>query len=75
MARHEIGSYLGMTLETISRTLSAFNELGLIIVDQRLIGIKDAEALKTLRRLQPTRTRAKPNAVLDLGASPLLAAA
>ena len=46
MTRHEIGSYLGLTLETVSRTLSAFNEIGLITVDQRTIGIKDAEALQ-----------------------------
>jgi CRP/FNR family transcriptional regulator len=59
MTRHEIGSYLGLTLETVSRTLSAFNEIGLISVDQRTIGIKDPEALKTLRRLPPSRTRAK----------------
>jgi CRP/FNR family transcriptional regulator len=76
MTRQEIGSYLGMTLETVSRTLSAFNELGLITVDQRMIGIKDAEALKTLRRLQPTRTRAKRKAELDqVGDSSLLATA
>jgi CRP/FNR family transcriptional regulator len=66
MARHDIGSYLGLTLETVSRTLSAFNELGLISVDQRAIGIKDAEALKTLRRLQPTRSRAKQKVALGL---------
>ena len=59
MTRHEIGSYLGLTLETVSRTLSAFNEIGLISVDQRTIGIKDADALKCLRRLPPSRTRAK----------------
>lgn len=59
MTRHEIGSYLGLTLETVSRTLSAFNEIGLISVDQRTIGIKDAEALKSLRRLPPSRTRGK----------------
>ncbi|MBA5640135.1 helix-turn-helix domain-containing protein [Duganella sp. LX20W] len=59
MTRHEIGSYLGLTLETVSRTLSAFNEIGLISVDQRTIGIKDAEALKTLRRLPPSRARAR----------------
>jgi len=59
MTRHEIGSYLGLTLETVSRTLSAFNEIGLITVDQRTIGIKDAEALKTLRRLPPSRSRTK----------------
>jgi CRP/FNR family transcriptional regulator, anaerobic regulatory protein len=59
MTRHEIGSYLGLTLETVSRTLSAFNEIGLISVDQRTIGIKDVDALKTLRRLPPSRSRAK----------------
>ncbi len=59
MTRHEIGSYLGLTLETVSRTLSAFNEIGYITVDQRAIGIKDVEALRTLRRLPPSSTRAK----------------
>ena len=59
MTRHEIGSYLGLTLETVSRTLSAFNEIGLITVDQRSIGIKDPDALKTLRRLPPSSARAK----------------
>ncbi len=59
MTRHEIGSYLGLTLETVSRTLSAFNEIGLITVDQRSIGIKDIDALRTLRRLPPSSARAK----------------
>lgn len=59
MTRHEIGSYLGLTLETVSRTLSAFNEIGYITVDQRSIGIKDTEALRTLRRLPPSSSRAK----------------
>ncbi len=59
MTRHEIGSYLGLTLETVSRTLSAFNEIGLISVDQRSIGIKDIDALKTLRRLPPSSSRAR----------------
>ncbi len=59
MTRHEIGSYLGLTLETVSRTLSAFNELGMITVDQRQIGIIDATALKTLRRLPPAKSRKK----------------
>ncbi|MES2048991.1 MAG: helix-turn-helix domain-containing protein [Pseudomonadota bacterium] len=59
MTRHEIGSYLGLTLETVSRTLSAFNELGLITVDQREIGIIDPHALKTLRRLPPAKSRKK----------------
>jgi len=57
MTRREIGNYLGVTLETASRTLSAFNELGLISVDQRSIYIHDINALKTLRRLPPSRAR------------------
>jgi CRP/FNR family transcriptional regulator len=62
MTRHEIGSYLGLTLETVSRTLSAFNDIGLISVDQRAICINDLHALKTLRRLPPSRARTKPDA-------------
>lgn len=62
MTRHEIGSYLGLTLETVSRTLSAFNEIGLISVNQRSIGIKDMDALRTLRRLPPSSTRARQGA-------------
>ena len=59
MTRHEIGSYLGLTLETVSRTLSAFNEIGMISVDQRSIGIKDIDSLRTLRRLPPSSSRSK----------------
>lgn len=59
MTRHEIGSYLGLTLETVSRTLSAFNEIGLIAVEQRSIDIKDVESLKNLRRLPPSSARTR----------------
>ncbi len=69
MTRHEIGSYLGLTLETVSRTLSAFNEIGLISVDQRTIGINDPAALKTLRRLPPSCSRAKQLAAAKLKAA------
>jgi CRP/FNR family transcriptional regulator, anaerobic regulatory protein len=57
MTRAEIGSYLGLTLETVSRTLSAFNEMALAAVDGRSIDIKDLNALSTLRRLPPSRAR------------------
>ena len=57
MTRHEIGSYLGLTLETVSRTLSAMNDVGLIGVDQKTIELKDINALRTLRRLPPSKTR------------------
>ena len=48
MTREEIGSYLGMKLETVSRTFSRFADEGLIEVKQRHILIEDAEALKRL---------------------------
>lgn len=57
MTRHEIGSYLGLTLETVSRTLSIFNEIGWINVHQRTIEIKDQAALESLRRLPSSRSR------------------
>ena len=48
MTREEIGSYLGMKLETVSRTFSKFAEEGLIAVSQRNIRILDADALKRI---------------------------
>lgn len=48
MSREEIGSYLGMKLETVSRTFSKFSDLGIIEIKQRLVHIKDAEALKKI---------------------------
>jgi CRP/FNR family transcriptional regulator len=59
MTRQEIGNYLGLNLETVSRTFSAFNVIGLISVDQRAIVLHDVTALKTLRRLPPSHARAK----------------
>jgi len=46
MTRQEIGSYLGLKLETVSRALSALNTAGLIQVHQRSIDIIDAKALQ-----------------------------
>jgi CRP/FNR family transcriptional regulator len=54
MTRQEIGSYLGLTLETVSRTLSAFNEKGLTTINQRSVGIEDSAGLRALRRLPPS---------------------
>ncbi len=48
MTREEIGSYLGMKLETVSRTFSKFSEDGVVEVKQRQINIRDAEALKRI---------------------------
>ena len=48
MTREEIGSYLGLKLETVSRTFSKFAEDGLIEVKHRHVRILDIEALRTL---------------------------
>ena len=48
MTREEIGSYLGMKLETVSRTFSKFSADGVIEVHQRHIQIRDAEALQRI---------------------------
>jgi CRP/FNR family transcriptional regulator len=39
----------------VSLTLSLFNDVGLITLDRRTVRINDADALKSLRRLAPTR--------------------
>jgi CRP/FNR family transcriptional regulator, anaerobic regulatory protein len=46
MTREEIGSYLGLKLETISRTLSLFHEQGLIAVQQKFVRILDRAGLE-----------------------------
>ncbi|HVS27791.1 MAG TPA: fumarate/nitrate reduction transcriptional regulator Fnr [Burkholderiales bacterium] len=48
MTREEIGSYLGLKLETISRTFSQFQSEGLIKVQKKSIELKDLERLRAL---------------------------
>jgi CRP/FNR family transcriptional regulator len=48
MTREEIGSYLGLKLETVSRAFSRFQDDGILSVKQRQIEVLDAEALQRL---------------------------
>ncbi len=48
MTRDEIGSYLGLTPETVSRTFTKLQKNGLIEVAQKHIRIPDLAALRTL---------------------------
>ena len=48
MTREEIGSYLGLKLETVSRAFSKFQEEGYIAVQQKHIRILDVNRLKAL---------------------------
>jgi CRP/FNR family transcriptional regulator len=45
MTREEIGSYLGLKLETVSRLFSQFQKAGLIEVEQKHVRIRDAARL------------------------------
>jgi CRP/FNR family transcriptional regulator len=53
MTREEIGSYLGLKLETVSRTFSKFVEDGVVEVKQRHVKILDPEALQRMVNSQP----------------------
>jgi CRP/FNR family transcriptional regulator len=48
MTRNEIGSYLGLKLETVSRAFSHFQEAGLISVHQKHIQILNVAGLRKL---------------------------
>lgn len=55
MTREEIGSHLGLKLETVSRTFSKFAEDGIVEVKQRHIRILDIDALKSIVNSHPSR--------------------
>lgn len=46
MTREEIGNYLGLKLETVSRTFSRLQEEGLIAVEQKRLRIEDLDRLR-----------------------------
>ena len=48
MTREEIGSYLGIKLETVSRMFSRFADEGILEVRQRHVHISDPEALERI---------------------------
>ena len=48
MTREEIGSYLGLKLETVSRAFSHFQDAGLLTVRQRHIEVLNPDALQNL---------------------------
>jgi CRP/FNR family transcriptional regulator len=52
MTREEIGSYLGLKLETVSRTFSRFADEGLIEVHRRQVRLLDEPALRALLNRQ-----------------------
>ncbi|WP_318010303.1 helix-turn-helix domain-containing protein [Modicisalibacter tunisiensis] len=49
-SRAEIGSYLGIAMETVSRVLGQFQQQGLVTTRGREVRIHDLAALETLAR-------------------------
>jgi CRP/FNR family transcriptional regulator, anaerobic regulatory protein len=63
MTRQEIGSYLGLTLETVSRSLSALQFAGFIGINQRAVALHDIAGLRAIQKLAaPGKLGAKPAA-------------
>jgi CRP/FNR family transcriptional regulator, anaerobic regulatory protein len=64
MSRGEIGSYLGLALETVSRTLTTLSERGLVRVNHREVTILDLDGLRRddLPMMRRSRTAARRSA-------------
>ncbi|OQK16373.1 Crp/Fnr family transcriptional regulator [Methyloprofundus sedimenti] len=48
LSRQEIGDHLGLTFETVSRTLKQFQKDGFLNVQRKLIEIKDLQGLRSI---------------------------
>ncbi len=57
MTRREIGSYLGLTLETVSRSMSVLDAAGIIRVDQRDIQILKPHSLRSSQDVSAINTK------------------
>ena len=55
MSRQDIGCYLGLAVETVSRTLTRFQECGVLMVNRREVEILDHD---TLRKIAGIRVEA-----------------
>jgi CRP/FNR family transcriptional regulator len=61
MSRNDIGNYLGLAVETVSRLFSRFQEEGLLDVQRKHIGIADLPRLKAIANARHG-TKTKENA-------------
>ena len=65
MSRQDIGCYLGLAVETVSRTLTRFQECGVLRVNRREVEILDHD---TLRKIAGTRvSTASPDCCKTVG--------
>ncbi|MEW5708414.1 MAG: helix-turn-helix domain-containing protein [Pseudomonadota bacterium] len=63
MSREELGSYLGLTLETVSRTFSRLHDAGLVEVNLKRVRILDVKGLRRVldRERQPPERSPRPD--------------
>lgn len=61
MSRQDIGNYLGLTIETVSRVLSRFNKEGLVRIDRKQVKLLDVDALKRLSVTYCEDTKKNPS--------------
>ncbi len=61
MSRTDIGNYLGLAVETISRLFTRMQDNGILAVNGKLINVLDMDKLKSLTRTCPNH-RADPHA-------------
>ena len=52
MSRADMGNYLGLTIETVSRVLSRFQKSSILAVDKKEISILDMDALKKVANVE-----------------------
>ena len=56
MSRHEIGSYLGLAVETVSRLFTRFQEDGLLRVDRKHVEVLNLPSLEMMAGSPPSST-------------------
>ena len=70
MTRGELGSHLGVKLETVSRALSTFAAAGLIRVERRIVTLRDPKALRQILERESAKGRAAPHLQMVRSAAP-----
>jgi CRP/FNR family transcriptional regulator len=56
MSRHEIGNYLGLAVETVSRLFTRFQDEGLLKVDRKHVQVRNLTALENMAGTPPSAT-------------------
>lgn len=72
MTREDIGSFLGLTLETVSRALSAFQQDGLVAVQGKAIELLNPNALAACQHSRQRGPRTQQCAQAGSGPAPKL---